>query len=181
MKAARDKALDEAYRIQESCELTFLQHFIAAKWLRRIHWIMGIAATIGATITTALIFANAETLVSGIFGLGVAILAGLMTFLDPMDQAEKHHGKGVNYQQLMANARIFVNVQSLELGDEEGFTAHLLDLTNRKFDLDRKLPVSPSGIFYWAAKRAIEMGETKFSVDEKSDSHDNQDPHPGEH
>jgi hypothetical protein len=173
MKTKRDEMSDESCRIQESCELTFVQHFIAEKWWRRTHWIMGIAATIGATVTTALIFVNDGTPVSGIFGLVVAILAGLMTFLNPRDQAEKHHEKGVDYQQLVTNARVLVNIHLQETGDQKDFNARLQGLTDRKFELDRKLPVAPSGMIYWLAKRAVERGETKFSIDERSDLQEN--------
>lgn len=168
MKTAHDEISDEACRIQESCELTFVQHFIAEKWWRRIHWIMGITATIGATVTTALIFVDDETPTGGIVGLSVAILVGLMTFLNPRDQAERHHEKGVDYQQLVASARMLVKIQLLESDDQEEFFAQLQGLTDRKFNLDRKPPAAPSGMIYWLARRAIETGETKFSVDEKS-------------
>ena len=173
MKIIQNEISNEACRIHESCELSFVQHFIGERWWRRIHLVMGVAATIGAAVTTALIFVSDEALVSGIFGLGVAILAGLMTFLNPREQAEKHHEKGVDYQQLVASARMLVRIQLPESGDKEEFKTHLQGLSDRKFDLDRKSPVAPGGMIYWLAKRAIERGETKFRVDEKSDSQEN--------
>lgn len=170
MKITQNEISNEACRIQESCELTSLQHFIAGKFWRRIHLVMGVAATIGATVTTALIFTNDETLVSGVFGLCVAILVGLMTFLNPKEHAENHHEKGVDYQQLVANARMLVRIKLPEFGYNEELETHLQGLSDRKFDLDRKSPVAPGGVIYWRAKVAIKKGETKFRVDEKSDS-----------
>ena len=92
-----------------------------------------------------------------------------MTFLNPKEQAEKHHEKGVDYQQLVAAARMLVKIQLPESDDKEEVKTHLQGLSDRKFELDRKSPVAPGGIIYWRAKRDIERGETKFRVDEKID------------
>lgn len=51
-----EEILKEADRINESVEMSSIQHFIAAKSWRRAHFILGIIATIAATISTALIF-----------------------------------------------------------------------------------------------------------------------------
>ena len=165
MEDQRDEISTEADRIGESCELSSLQHFIAAKCWRRMHLVMGIAATIGATISTALTFSTNETLLSGLFALGVAILAGLMTFLNPQDRADQHHEKGVDYQQIVANTRMFVNIHLPNAGTEEDFTPQLQNLSDQKFGLDRTSPVTPAGMFYYLAKKSIDSGETSFRTD----------------
>jgi len=165
MTERRDKIIDELDRIRESVELTSVQHFIASRYWRRAHLVLGITATIAATITTALIFAAAKPMWAGILGVVVAIISGLITFLDPKHHAEEHHRKGVNYQEIGSECRMLSLIDGPYVDDEEDIVQKVKSLSKRKHDLDRIGPAAPAGLIYALAKRSIARGETRFRVD----------------
>lgn len=157
--------LEEADRINESVELSSVQHFIAAKYWRNTHFIMGITATILAATSTTLIFFRGDLIWPGLLSVAVAIISGLITFLNPRHHADIHHRKGVDYQQVGAKMRMLSKIDCLMAEDERDLVSTLKSLSEQKFDLDRQTPATPSGIFYRQAKRSIEGGETGFRVD----------------
>lgn len=165
MTSLRLEISAEADRIRESVELSAVQNFIAAKWWRKIHFVLGITATVGATISGALIFSKAEALWPGLLALAVAIIAGLITFLNPKDTANIHQRKGVDYQQLTANARILMNISCPYSDDEKDLVKQLKALSDNKSELDRQQPPTPGGIFYKLAKKSVARGETNFKTD----------------
>lgn len=165
MTSHQEEILKEAGRINESVELSSVQHFTAAKYWRSVHFILGISATIAAIISTALIFSKAEPLWPGLLAVAVAIITGLITFLNPKDHADTHHGKGVDYQQVGAKARILAKIDYPEADDKKDLVSQLKVLSDKKFDLDRQAPATPGGVLYWLAKRSIARGETRFRVD----------------
>ena len=168
MSELRHEIKNEAGRIMESVELSFVQHFIVAKWWRRAHFVMGVLATVGATTSTALTFAETAPLVNAIIGLSVAILAGLITFLNPKYHADAHHQKGVDLQQLAARARMLINIECQETGSDSDLKSSLKALSDRKFDLDKNSPATPGGVFYRLAKKSVTSGETKHDVDRQT-------------
>ena len=165
MTSRQEEILKEADRINESVEQSSVQHFIAAKCWRSVHFILGIIATIAATISTALIFSKGEPLWPGLLAVAVAIIAGLITFLNPKSHADMHHGKGVDYQQVGAKTRILVKIECPQTDDEKHLVNQLKALSEEKFDLDRRPPSTPGGVFYRLAKRSMARGETRFRVD----------------
>ncbi len=165
MTSRQNEILNEANRINESVELSSVQHFIAAQCWRSVHFILGIIATIAATIATALIFAKVEALWPGLLAIAVAIITGLITFLHPKHHADTHHGKGVDYQQVGAKARILVKIECPQTDDEKHLVNQLKALYEEQFDLDRRPPSTPGSVFYRLAKRSMARGETRFRVD----------------
>ena len=161
----RQEISDEAERINESCELSFVQHFIVSKWWRSSHFVLGIVATVLATVSTALAFNNEHAVLTGILTTVVAILVGLVTFLKPKDHADLHHWKGVKHQQLSAKARMLTKIDAPYSDDEGTLEAQLKALSDAKFALDREAPATPGGIFYKLAKTSVEKGETQFRVE----------------
>lgn len=165
MTDRREEILKEADRINESVEWSSVQHLIAAKSWRRTHFTLGIIATVAAIISTALIFSNLYPMQAGLIAVGIAIITGLLTFLNPRHHAETHHGKGVDYQQIGAKARMLCKIDGLDTNNDENLSNQLKNLSKAKFELDRRAPATPGGIFYLLAKRSIGRGETGFRVD----------------
>ena len=126
---------------------------------------LGIVATVLATVSTALAFNNEHPVLTGILTTVVAILVGLVTFLKPKDHADLHHGKGVEHQHLSANARMLAKIDVPYSDDEDTLEAQLKALSDAKFALDREAPATPGGIFYRLAKTSAGKGETQFRVD----------------
>ena len=162
MTSRQEEILKEVDRINESVELSSVQHFIAAKCWRSVHFILGIIATIAAIISTALIFSRVEPLWPGLLAVAVAIITGLITFLNPKYHADTHHGKGVHYQQVGAKARILAKIDCPQADNEKDLVSQLKVLSEEKFELDRGALPTPGGVFYRLAKRSIARGDTSF-------------------
>ncbi len=165
MTSRREEILKEADRIIESVELSYVQHFTVAKCWRYAHFILGIIATILATISTALIFAKVEAHWPGLLAIAVAIITALMTFLNPKANGDSHHSKGVEYQEISAKARMLARIDCPHADDEEGLVSQLKALSKEKFELDQLMPPTPGGVFYRLAKQSIARGETRFRAD----------------
>lgn len=161
----RSEIARRADNIEESVVLSSVQHFILGKMLRRLHLIMGIAATTAATASTGLIFYQSALQWPGFISLGIAILTALMTFLNPKEAADSHHDKGVNYQELAYDANLLARVYSRSEKTESKLAARLEELKRRKFAIDRQKPATPGGMLYKAAKASIARGETSFRTD----------------
>ena len=155
----------EADRIVESTDITGVQHFIVALWWRRTHWYIGIAATVLATVATALAFADFPGWISGTLGVVVAVLTGLLTFLTPRENAEKHHTKGVEYHSIRDKIRREIKLHSQTEVDDSQLRERICSLGDEKLSIDRKLPAAPGGKFYDWAKVSVEKGETSFRAD----------------
>jgi hypothetical protein len=157
MANASDEIIKEANRISEGTDYTSVQHFIAAKQWRNTHLCIGITAMIFAVIVTALSFSPAPNWIAGSLGIFVAILTGLLTFLNPKDRAEEHQRKGVELQYIRDEARILENIDSVQMNDDE-LNAQLIKLRERKFKTDLANPSTPGGSIFRKAKKSVVDG-----------------------
>lgn len=165
----------EADHIIESTELSSVQHFIAAQWWRRTNFILGLSATIGAVLSAELTTKETEIFWIGALPIAVAIIAALMTFLNPPNSAAGHHAKGVEYQRLFADARMFDKIDRHNIDSDSKLIERIHELSDRKFELDGNSPATPGGIFYLLAKRAVKRGETSFREPDNSDANKDSD------
>lgn len=171
MGDAVKKIVEEADRIEENCNYSAVQHFIAATYWRHTHLIMGGTATILAAISSIRAFNDLPTGITGTLAAIAAIFAGLMTFLDPKRKADAHHAKGVAQDKIRADARILKNVEALATPSESELTAKLKAISDRKFDADAELPPVPGGWIYKRAKKEIEEGRRTHRIEEAPPDH----------
>ena len=162
----KDEIIKEAKRIEESSLYSSKGHFAAAAFWRRLHFYLGLPATVLAAVAAASAFSqfDAGNTVGGWISICVAALSGLGTFLNPNEKAASHFAAGNNFDALQSKARIFWTVDCRGNDSDQVLTNRLKDLAEDKSELNRKSPQIPR-FAYKAARKGIEAGEADYKVD----------------
>lgn len=84
----------ELAAMEEDLLWTEKAHFAAAESLARINFVVGIVATVAASVAAAAVLADAAPVVTGIAALIAAIASGLLTFLKPTEAEGRHLDAG---------------------------------------------------------------------------------------
>lgn len=109
--------MKEAMRIEEDARYASNRHMAEARRWRRLHLAFGIPATVAAALAGVSAIANAP-FVAAALAIISAVSAGLLTFLNPKDNAAPHLKASAEFKSLLGRARMLreidVQVQSIE-------------------------------------------------------------------
>jgi len=155
----------ECKRMEEDSLHTSRNHFISGNFWRSIYLFFGITNTLVAALagSIALYFEEEITLVA-FLAIIVAIISGIITFLNPSEKASKYKSKGDEFLALRSEFRIFRNIDILNLEDINEIKAKFDFLVNKKNQLTKSsLPISKR--HYEKAKKGIENGEAEYEAD----------------
>jgi hypothetical protein len=103
-------------------------------------------------------------LVAGCISIAIAVLSGIITFLNPNKREAAHLAAAHAFDRLNNEARVFWSVDCWLEKSEVVLTAKLRDLIDRKADLNTKSPQIPRWA-YARARAGIDAGEADFKVD----------------
>src|SRR5215218_5354968 len=158
-KATKAKIVKELKRIEEDTTLSSKSHFDAADMWNQWHLRLGIPATILSAIAgvSALSQFDYHNILAGIIAILVAVLTGLITFLNPSERAERHLTAGNAYNELKNNSRIGYDIQADTL-DVEELAEKMNELNSRRSELNQESP-QPARADFEKARKGIEEGE----------------------
>jgi hypothetical protein len=167
---ARPQIVDEAKRLEETALYSSKGHHNAAAVWGRAHLWLGLPTTILSTLVGAASFAQFAkqspdiALIAGCISVAIAVLSGIITFLNPNKREAAHLAAAHAFDRLNNESRVFWSVDCWLEKSEVVLTAKLRDLIERKADLNAKSPQIPRWA-YKKAKASIEAGEADFKVD----------------
>jgi len=164
----KDEVIREAKRIEESLLHSSKGHFEASRFWGNFHLWLGIPVVIMSTMAGASFLTKFEygNVIAGVLSLCVAVISAVMTFLNPNEKVSAHLNAGNSYDALMNETRIFWAVDCWGQASEETLTEKLKYISEQKNELNRKCPQIPK-FAYQQAKKGIDAGQAKFTVDEK--------------
>jgi hypothetical protein len=106
----------EIKRIEEESFIAAEKHYASeTPWFRWTYW-LGIPASLLAAVSSTMSFAQVDKrgIIVGVVSMIVAILAGMLTYLDPSKKANAHHASAKSYEALFRKARLLHRVVSLK-------------------------------------------------------------------
>lgn len=152
----------EAQRLEEDALYAEKQHFSMATVWSRIHFMLGIPATIAAALAGVTVI-NEQVAVAVGLSITSAVLTALLTFLNPEKAATAHHAAGVRYSELRGRAR---RLHLIDGGiHQEGQLRETLELL--WLEKTRIMEAAPhvGGLAYRLAKASIGRKEHRHAVD----------------
>ncbi len=161
----KEQIVAEAQRIEESAMYSSKGHFAASYLWSKFHLGIGLPMVIISVIAGASLL-EAHKTIAGILSIIVAVLSGMMTFLNPNERSSKHFSAGNHYDSLQTKTRIFRTIDCPRENSDQVLTEKLSVFTDQREKLKQSSPQIP----YWAykiAKRGIEAGEAEYAVDKK--------------
>jgi len=163
---SKREIIKEAKRLEESTLYSSKGHFVAATFWSYFHSCIGLLVVVGTTTAAALVLAypgSYQTLATILYVV-TAILAAVLTFLNPNDNASAHQISGNHYDALCARTRIFWSVECWQDTSELILSQKILDLSGEKNRLNLSSPQIPPPA-YWIARRQIAAGQASYAVD----------------
>ena len=162
----KDEIIKEAKRIEEACTYSAKGHFEAARFWSNFHLYLGIpivvfSAVAGATALSQ--FVNSK-IIAGLLSILVAVLSGLMIFLNPNEKSGTYLNAGNNYDSLQNKVRMFWSIDCWREKSDDILTEKLRYYSEQKDKLNQACPQIP-WFAYQSAKRGIERGEANYKVD----------------
>lgn len=161
----KNEIIKEAKRLEESSLHSSKGHLVAARVWSNVHLVLGLVTVAGTAFAAALVMEfGGKQFWAGVLYIGVAVLSGALTFLNPNDKASAHLSSGNHYDALMNRVRVFWTIECWQTDSEAELTSKLQALAGDKDRLNLSSPQIP----YWSykiAKRQIAAGEAAFEVD----------------
>lgn len=140
-------------RARESQEV----HYESEKFFKRIHYTLGIPATLLSAIVGTSVFAVLESEADGnfkillsILSLSAASLVGLNTFLDNAMKAERHRLAGAEYGAIRRKLEI---IKTSHQAYANAFNDEMNDLQDKFDELAKNSPVPPNCVAKKTIKR----------------------------
>ena len=149
-----DRIKAEAANLEDDALHTYKAHFNATSVWTGVHYVLGVGVVVLSTLAAKSGLPDTATL-----SLCAAVIAAVMTFLNPAKLGAVHKAAGCDFQDLRNQAHLLHAVEADAASGEELSTT-LKDLRKRQVELGRKHPVVPRWA-YWMAKRGIAAGEAK--------------------
>jgi hypothetical protein len=168
---SKQEVIREAKRIEEALLYSSKGHFAAAQFWRRLHLWTGIPVAVTSAVAgaSALSDFDASGLVAGVLAIIVAVLTGVVTFLNPNDRAGSHFTAANKYDALMNRVRIFWSIDCWNDATEQVLTSQLLDYSAQKDALNQNCAQIPEGAYRLAKKRIVN-GEGSYAVDKPTNA-----------
>lgn len=158
----------EAARIEEDALHSAKGHFNAEGRWQLVNLSMGIGTALVAGASGVSAFSE-QPIISGLLAFVAAFIAGASTALNPESRSSDHGQSGRKYKTLLNRARIFREVQAMQLDNEQA-RATFAALSDQRDELNENSRAIPR----WAYERAIkdiEQGRSTYQIDKvKHDS-----------
>jgi len=103
---------------------------------------------------------------AGVLAIIVAALTAVMTFVNPNEKANAHQNAGNDYNSLRNEARIFYEVNMVNIVDENELTTELEELNSKRDAMNKEHIQIPKWAFR-RARKGIEEGEGSYDVDRR--------------
>lgn len=163
----RTNISNESKRIEQDCLYSAKGHFVAANGWGKVHYWLGVPATILAALSGVSAISDYQV-VTGILAIIVTSLSALLTFLEPSKKSASHLSAGNKYNSVRNSVRLFREVKVDSIGSIEPSVQELDTLSNARNELNMESPQIPQWA-YRRAKTCIEVdGEALYDVDKIS-------------
>src|SRR3990167_9078414 len=164
----KEEIIKEAKRIEEALLYSSKGHFSASHFWSNFHLWIGIPMVLFSAVAgaSALSQFDPNHIIAGLFSIIVAVLSGVMTFLNPNEKVSAHVNAGNNYDSLMNKIRMFWSIDCWRDESEQVLTEKLKYFSEQKDKLNQTCPQIPRWA-YNIAKRGIKDGEGDYVVDKK--------------
>ncbi len=162
----KEKITNEAKRIEEDSLYSAKAHFCAGQcWVNVNLWLGGISAVLAVVAgASALSKFDYHNIVAGVLSIIVAGLTAVIAFINPNEKATTHQKAGNEYNALRNDARIFYDIEIVEIDDRKSI-ADLKELNERRNRLNNDSSQIPKWAFE-KARKGIEEGEAKYKIDD---------------
>jgi hypothetical protein len=166
LSQTKGEIIKEAKRIEEALKFSAKGHFSTADVWSHFHLIVGIPMVILSAVVgaSALSRFDPDHVIAGILSILVAVLSGVMTFLNPNEKKSSHLNSGNHYTALQDRVRIFWSIDCWREESEAILTDRLKQFSEQKDKLNQSCPQIPSWA-YKIARKGIEGGEAGYTVD----------------
>lgn len=164
--AIKERMLNEAKRIEEDCKYSSKRHFDTSHFWERVHYKLGIPSVALAAIAGASALSDWEygSSIAGVISIVVAVLTTTNTFINPAQKTETHRKAGNAYLALKNQSRIFHDIRSLAIQDEQLLLEALTELTEKRDQLNDDSPQTLRSSFK-VAQQGVNAGEAIYEVD----------------
>lgn len=162
---AKEEIINEAQRIEESALCSSKGHFAASSFWANFHLWLGIPMVVMAVIAGSS-FIGDNNILGALLSLVIAILSGVITFLNPNQKSGAHLSAGNNYDALLNEVRILRTIDCWREDSEQILTERLKNFSSQKSKLNQSSPQIP----WWAyqmAMRGVRAGEGSYEIDKK--------------
>lgn len=155
---------DEASRIHESAVYSAQGQFEAAKFWRKLHWILGVLTAVLSSSAAVLTFATEQQAVSGVLAIGAALVAAVLTGVRPGTLAERAQSAANGYTTLRNDVRRYRDIRiSTDSIDE--LRSALEELASRASELDSNADPIPRKSYDRSKQNIEREGGQSFKVD----------------
>ncbi len=155
----------EALRIEEDSWYSAKSHFNTADLWGKLHYWLGVPATM-VTAAAGAAFIKDWAIAAQLLSALATILTGLVTFLKPNEKAIHHKTVGDQYLALKNDARVFREIELLEVVPEKLGGEQVKALSNRRNELNSTAPPIPRWAFN-ATRKGMADGETIYAADKE--------------
>lgn len=158
-----DKIENELKRMEEDCIHSGKAHFNAAARWNGWNYVFGLPS-VGLSALAGAAFFKDYAVVAGLMTSAVTVLTALMTFLKPSQRSSDHKSAGDQYLSLRNDARVFREIELMQVADDAAAIAGMNGFTTRRNELNQASPQFSEGD-YKKAKKGIDSGEALHAVD----------------
>lgn len=163
----KGEIIKEALRIEEAASISGKSHYNDSSYWGFCNLALGLPTTILSGVVAVKSFAQMDSTnnIAGVIAIIIAVLSGLMTFLDPTKRAATHQKAGSEYSTLENRVRLFRTVDCWGKDSDAVLTTKIKEFSEKKNKLNADNP-QPSPLGYIMAKRGIKKGEAAYKVDD---------------
>lgn len=164
----KGEIIREAKRIEEALLYSSKGHFSASHFWENFHLRIGVPMILCSAVAgaSALSKFDPDHIFAGLLSILVAVLSGVITFLNPNEKVRVHLSAGNNYDSLMNKVRIFWSIGCWRDESEQVLTETLKNFSEQKDHLNQTCPQIPRWA-YNRAKKGIKDGEGDYMVDKQ--------------
>ena len=153
----------EAERLEEDVLWAEKSHFMISTVWSRVHYWLGLPNTLFAALAGVSAI-NSYEILAALLAVITAILAALLTFLDPESRASAHKNAGAKHNALRGKLRRLRLIELMAAQSEVEVKQQLDVLAQEKASLTSESPHT-GGFAYKLARRSIERNQHKYEVD----------------
>ena len=155
----RDVVTEELSELQTDVLWTEKAHFAAAQSYSRVHFVLGVIATVAAATAATNVVADGSPVASALASVVAAIGSALITFLKPQEASQQHLVAGRRLGALRVRVRqaARLDLHPARPEDEAGWRTLVIDLANEKAEIDGGAPAISNRSFE-AARKKIAAG-----------------------
>lgn len=156
----------EIERIKEDSIYSAKGHFDSAKYWRYWNYFLTVASIASVCASLVFVFSDLDKFWIGFITIVSGLIAMLLVFSNPQEKYISHYNSGNRFLSLRNKARIFLEVESKDMGIEQQVES-LKKLDSKRNKINKhSLPIGSMG--YKSAKKQIEVDRnTQYQVDKE--------------